>query len=751
LKSIWHRENGAVSVYLILIIVPIFLFQAVLIDFARIKLAEKETEAAVKAGVRSSLSAFDTEIQANGLYGLGVSTEEALNIFSSVFGKNLSGSIASGAFHFADTVPVQSESRLTPVYSLASHTIFERQILEDMKLKAPIEFALEITDKFKSSGASASFQSASQFSKDGEALEKLLDKRNDDLDQAWIQTMSMHDKAVELHLLYEREIDELSSLAEIIGIHSVDDIQNSLENIRVQIKSIQDTIEALDESLSSIVQAAEQSKESIAAIIESKQSLQNQLKDLAVEQDELDKVFKALLKYAELLMHIKQEAELDSLIMASYQIKIEPLLITAKQTNDELRHELERIMGGSDGSSKLYDAFKSVKVLNDDYFHSYSSSVATVLALFNGYKGTISTINLFTLANTSRAKADNDAYENIAREFYVKQTKIEEERKGERDQLTANKLAQKNKIQAILDQAKLVMGGCSSNDQSFYTILQEPEAPIEEGLYQKYRGINNQGTGIGSEVAYDLDKSDKVSLKAMDMLGAFANIAEGTRNELYLNEFALTKFNYRTYGIEKDIKGQPKTSNERINPGSHKLALQEVEYLLYGFSSCQANISSAYAEMFSFRLAIRTLEALLDPKKELLNAGSPLLVLLAAAAEGVSKAFMDMNELVKGNPVELSSKLASSVLTLTYKDYLRIFLLLHSNDTKLMARMQALIELNTGKDLQNQTTYVQGHATSTVRLWFIPGIMRLISGSDLLGCKVNLNRCEITRTSALSY
>jgi hypothetical protein len=112
---------------------------------------------------------------------------------------------------------------------------------------------------------------------------------------------------------------------------------------------------------------------------------------------------------------------------------------------------------------------------------------------------------------------------------------------------------------------------------------------------------------------------------------------------------------------------------------------------------------------------------------------------------------MDMNELVKGNQVELSSKLASAALTLTYKDYLRIFLLLHSNDTKLMARIQALIELNTGKDLQNQTTYVQGHATSTVGLWFIPGIMRLISGSDLLGCRVNMNRCEITRTSALSY
>jgi hypothetical protein len=135
----------------------------------------------------------------------------------------LSGSTASGAFHFVDTVPVPSESRLTPIYSLASHPIFERQILEDMKLKAPIEFALEITDKFKKSGASAPFQSASQFSKEAEALEKLLDKRNDDLDQAWIHAKALHDKAIELHSRYEGEIVELASLAEIIGIHNVDE------------------------------------------------------------------------------------------------------------------------------------------------------------------------------------------------------------------------------------------------------------------------------------------------------------------------------------------------------------------------------------------------------------------------------------------------------------------------------------------------------------------------------------------------
>ncbi len=87
MRKFVRSERGAVSVYLILIIVPIFLFQAVLIDFARIKLAEKETESAVKAAARSVMSAYDTELQAMGLYGLGISQDETEDVIPEGFCK----------------------------------------------------------------------------------------------------------------------------------------------------------------------------------------------------------------------------------------------------------------------------------------------------------------------------------------------------------------------------------------------------------------------------------------------------------------------------------------------------------------------------------------------------------------------------------------------------------------------------------------------------------------------------------------
>ncbi|MFD0697110.1 hypothetical protein ACFQZT_23850 [Paenibacillus sp. GCM10027628] len=744
--------------YLILIIVPIFLFQAVLIDFARIKLAEKENESAVKAASRSVMSAYDPELQRMGLYGLGLTQEEAERIFQEVFANNLSGNVSSGGFHYVDNKPVDKDLRVTPVYSMASHVIFERQILEDMKIKAPIEFMLEITDKFRKSGTEVPFQQGSQFSKEAAALDKLLEQREKELDEAWKSSEELHAKTSSYHKYYVTRIAELDDLAAQIGIHTIDEVRSNLANVKEQLKSVRDSIANLNMTIASLSQAGEQAWSSIQSILESRRELELQAQELVQQQNELERLLGLIMKYAELLSATKLEVSANGNMIRELQQTIEPALRKAKQKNDEIRDKLNVIQQRSESSSsKAYEAFQSVVIIGDDYFYNYQNSVASISALFSAFQEIVNSVYLYTPDNTSKANGANDAYGTRSNEFYTKQSVLEKVRMDKNETVVTSKREQKNKIQTVLDQAKQSIGGCTllgeqGGDRELYKRLQgEGQAKGEKGFYQKYREANAQETVIGSEVAFDLEKPEPVSLQAMSMLEAFNQAAATMRNELYVNEFALTKFNYRTYGVEKDPSGQPKRSNELIDPGSHVLGNQEVEYLLYGFSSCAANISSAYAEMFSFRMAIRTVEALLDPKKELLQIGSPFLVLLAAAAEGAFEAFQDMNKLVKGESVELSAKLTSSALSLNYKDYLRIFLLLHSNNTKLMARMQALIELQTGKDLIHETTYVQGIAASSIRVWFIPQMMKLMEGSGLLGCKVVGNRCQITSTAAMSY
>lgn len=763
MRKFVRSERGAVSVYLILIIVPIFLFQAVLIDFARIKLAEKETESAVKAAARSVMSAYDTELQAMGLYGLGISQDESEALFREVFASNLSGQVSPGAFHYVDTRPVANGMRVTPVYTLASHTIFERQVLEDMKIKAPIEYTLEITDKFRKSGTKAPFQLGSQFSKEAAELEKLIDQRESALDEAWKSSEELIEEISKYHAYYQKRITELDGLAAQIGIHTVDEVRSEIVEVKNQLKSIQESMRDLDMSIAALSQAGPGAVAGIQSLAASKQILGSQAQVFAQKLNELEALLQLIIKYAALLAATKLEVPANEREIQLLQQTIEPALRLAKQRNDEIRTKLNGIAQSSEsgtqgGTSGAYEVFQHVSVMGDDYFYRYQTAIASISALFTAFQEVVNSVYLYTSDNTSRANLANNAYFSESSEFNKQQSVLEKTRMDKNEATATNKRQQKNKIQAILDQAKQSIGSCSlpntqSTDTALYKRLQGDagQAAGDKGLYQKYREANAQDTMVGSEIAYDLEKSEPVSLKAMGMLEAFNNAAESMRNELYVNEFALTKFNYRTYGLEKDPAGQLKLSNELVDPGSHKLVNQEVEYLLYGFSSCVANISSAYAEMFAFRMAIRTVEALLDSKKELLGIGSPLLVLLAAAAEGALEAFQDMNKLTKGETVELSAKITTSALSLTYKDYLRIFLLLHSNNTKLMARMQALIELDTGKDLVQETTYIQGNGASEVRLWFIPQIMKLLDGTGLLGCKVQGNRCQFSSTSAVAY
>src|SRR5690606_35548949 len=69
-KGLWPGERGTLTVYAAVVLVPLLLFQLVLLDFVRIRLAEAEEEAALRSAVRSVLSAYDPSLRDYGLFGL---------------------------------------------------------------------------------------------------------------------------------------------------------------------------------------------------------------------------------------------------------------------------------------------------------------------------------------------------------------------------------------------------------------------------------------------------------------------------------------------------------------------------------------------------------------------------------------------------------------------------------------------------------------------------------------------------------
>lgn len=720
----FRSAKGAVSVYLIIIFVPIFLFTTLFIDYARIKASELETEQAIRAGVRSVMSAYSPDLQQWGLFGLGIDSEQAKVIFDQVIKENMQAAADPNYFAYIDTQLKADSTQITPMYMLSNHDVFKRQILEEMKYRAPIEFALEITDKLQKPTITSMFKSGSIFSKNADKLEKLIDKREDALDSAWSRAEDLNVRIEQAYNSYNEKINQMQNLASQIGSETVISLNAQLESLGSGHKD-----ESKEEK-----EARNQAKEQIRQILA------------------------WIHEYIQLLAETKLQAEWDYSIMLNIQKDVDEYIQSAKKINDEIVTELDRIKkeSGTEDQLGVNDVFTQVVIRDQSYFNSFQAGVASVTALFAGFRNDLGAIYLYNDANYSKAIASNEAYRDRNQSFYQQQSSIEAQRQQENDNVKGQKKERRKEIKSVLDQAKkTVMSSCIVGSEQAtednYKQLEGDSKNKAEGLYAKYLQLNQvQGSGDNG-VSFGLDDADKSTTKSMDLLGALGDLLLSARNELYLNEYVLTKYNYRTFGIEQKPSGEIKKERTLNSPDSHNLFNQEVEYMIYGFSSCGSNLSSAYGEMFAIRFAIRTLEELSDPKNKLLGIGSPFLVLLTAAAKGAVKAYSDMEELTNGKAVPISSKITGSAFTFTYKDYLRLFLFLHSNDKKLMSRMQALIELNTNVDLATVPTYIEGEGASSTSLWFTSGLFKLLRLSGNSQCVVNGNRCEIVKSAAIAY
>ena len=378
----------------------------------------------------------------------------------------------------------------------------------------------------------------------------------------------------------------------------------------------------------------------------------------------------------------------------------------------------------------------------DDDFYQYQTLISSPAALFHGFfrqwQGSSHTADSFSLlieVNRDYATRMAQAYGSL---YAQEQARANQSAKTKR-----NKQEQETKLQTVLDQAKTAVHGCPESRGTAFSRLEGGER--EEGLYSKYRKYND--VPVTASVNPTIVQANDIGGVSFGLADKLLGLMVKARDEWFIDEYALTYFNYRTFGKEEADDAHDAGARTPVN---HVLPNQEVEYLLYGFASCEANYAAAYAEMFSLRLAIRTTEQLMNPENDLLSVGSPALVLLAALARGAADALEDMQQLLAGKDVPLMQKLGSAV-RLNYRDYLRLFLLLHSSDRNMLSRMQALIELNTGKDLNRFATYLQATATTSTKLWFLPEWFRVFGSLGFQSCQIRLNQCEITRTAVFAY
>lgn len=767
LKRFLRTSDGSVSVYLIVIIVPIFLFHAVLIDFVRVKLAERETEAALWAANRSMFSRFDRELQSYGLFGIAGNEEESRQVFQTVLDHNLTASSEDSIFNYLDIRSEPEDSYIRPLFTLANHVVFRQQMLEDMKYQAPIEFTMELLDRFKNSGLTKQLAQAAKFHEHANILEEKIKPWNEALEEAWEAAQDFIDRGKRLHLKYSGTLGELHERADRIGLNTADSVRQSIHEVEEGLEKAEEALDSLQQSADSLgstiallLMNPEGNAEAINSLYQSLQSTkksisetQRQISEFLQRKYELEELLKDILAYTALLASSQVSLEEDYAGFAEQHERLLEKVENARVLNEELRAEKEKLKSSLDNDSfQGYDVLDKIPVYSLEYFSIYKTESAKSLAQFFWLKEKWQSTVFFIGDDYGEISRQLEKMQELLVRFESEQGEKERERQERMNQLEVSDKEHKQKLGDALKELNSMLGQCGmwgSQDPytAFYQRL-EGDSNGNPGLYSKYYQYNSDQPPEMSEV-YAADRPDQAIKQAVSFSERISNVLTGIRDEIYMNEYALTKFSYRTAKLEAGKGGVPPASHVPSKPLDHPLADQEAEYILYGMNSCASNYSAAYGEMFVFFMAVHIVEGLMDPKKSVLNIGSPLLLFTVVAAQAAIEAVQDMQKLVKGEAVPVLKKVKS--LTVYYKDLLRLFMLLHSNDSKMMSRMQALIELNTGKDLTERTTYLQATTSSTVRIWFMPAAMRLMSDLGLLDCGNKNNRCQITKTAVMSY
>ncbi len=699
MKPLLKETKGSVTVYLIIVVSAIFLFVSVLIDFSRMKLAEHDSELAAKAGLRSIFSAYDRELRKYGLFGIALSGYEQQEIMHEIVSGNLSASVDSPFSLIRVHLQGEQPVHLKILYDLGNPDVFNQQVLEDMKYKAPVTFAKNVKDAFGSS--SETVASAEHFVSAASEMEQLLDKREQQLDSALQSSLKLSEGIRASLSQCAIMAEELSTLqSRLQGVDKADLMKQMAAISRMEVKS---------------EQAQSDKSRQLQAL--------SQMLSLFGRRDAL-------------LSGLSQKSQYDFTRLTQQAQDIYVVLNQARSLDEQIQQKIEKMRSQAEHSDhpQAYEVSDHIEILGDDYFFAFKSAIGASLSAL----GVVLQMTAEAKPQTDAIKLSSTCQSGIARssQWFQSLSVEADKRKSRQSSIKRLKNEQQKKAQDVFSEVEQAAGSavCSSADSNAYRRLTG-----KNGLAAYYRPSTNTETNdfINN---HNLSKNPgDFGMESIAWLSRMLNGIDAVRDRMYLDEYVLTYFNYRTLSARKEAV-------ESWAQTSHVIHNQESEYVLYGLSTCQGNLSAAYAEMYSLRLAIRTVEALTDPKKA--AEGHPLLIALTAIAEGSAKAYEDMKLLTQGTPVELSAKLKR--IKLTYPDYLRLFLLQGGKEGKL-ARMMALIQLNTDRDLQKTSVYVQSKTATSVRLWFLPAIPRLLHGTGVVYGTVKGKQYEMETTAAFSY
>lgn len=214
-------NKGTLTTFLALIFPAILLFAGLILDAARIMIAENKIESALQSTGRSVLAGYDRDLVGEfGLYGVNGTAEEKAREY---FMKNLKENHPRFHFVFYNV----TDFKMTPVSSerLTEKEVLREQIRQYMKIKGPILVSENILDLLKNSGLP---QKAGDFEKSKNTVAESVSKQ-DRHDEVKVSEVDMKDLFRRLQTPSFLKTIDIRDLAELSSAQETDKAKTDVE------------------------------------------------------------------------------------------------------------------------------------------------------------------------------------------------------------------------------------------------------------------------------------------------------------------------------------------------------------------------------------------------------------------------------------------------------------------------------------------------------------------------------------------
>ncbi|WP_054950896.1 DUF5702 domain-containing protein [Numidum massiliense] len=743
-------ERGAISIYLIIMVLLLFIFNAVLIDYARIYVAEAQVDRAVKAATRSVMSSFDSKIQEKyGLFGFDGKEQE---IFEQVFKDNLALS-EEDYYKFVNTIAEDTSIEPENNRMVAHEDIITHQILEDMKYRAPIEFTREVLEKFLPTAKG--MKEISALTDVLKKIKKKLKNRNVEWGKGYFELGQASKKQAETIPVITGP-----SKSEFPNVENLADVTKHFRKYK-EIMEEEDEDKDKEEGKDDKGKGKEKKEEK-----EKKEKEKKEAKEYKKQAEKLLKDLKS--KVGEIDGHLKKAKEhFKEASKLNKEIK-KDLEEAKEKANNDYDDAINNADGDSDTGDIAREIAKMKKEIEDNVIDQ--KRLDELVELVGKAKDAVK----YKAPKKDKSKKDKSpkkgdlatSVDNFANHIEYLDSKFhlgELDFAGdhakilaahvEADRYIAEAWLKAKSIKKLYDKVLKVFedkeykkhwkefSKAVKDANKFLSEIWNAKTGLQDEArqYERLKGFVDkyaeyaESTGGGDASDEQPDLSEDESDLAKDQMDIVDNIFKAlgdglvsARDRVYINEYILTHFE------SKDL--------DPLKIGNYSLKKKEVEYILYGIHVPGANYGAAIGELFALRFAMNMINALtVDWIKAIPH---PLIKFLAMVAYALTETVLDLNKLlVKGKKDFLLKKLR---VQFGYKDYLRVFFFLHPRGSQ-MQRVLAVIEHRSKSDLTKRPTYVKARVKASVDLWFLPHIAEMVSG------RVRDGKYEITKESVYSY